>query len=294
MDPPFPHHTNVFLNMESILGALSQIYIETKDTKDCQQAEEGCDHSDTIIDGEIIACLSCGLVLDEAGINEDGDYLSHKVKTRSTKKGLTTRSKSIQEVMRLHDSQIKALSLPERQTFDILMQSAIESKVPKVAVTSSLYYALLEHNNPKFFQDIYGIEDEGCASRSLEKELIQTQELFLKTPSAARILKANFFMTFEQALLSLERLTGIIVSDEWRNFPKPDRPVDNVQFAAAVFVNSVRNTENCDILYTHPFRRVTSVNAVKKLSRELRLNRAITCANKERDLETLRPTEKKV
>ena len=38
-------------------------------------------HTKTVTNGEIIACLDCGLVLEESEANE-GDFLSHKIKRR--------------------------------------------------------------------------------------------------------------------------------------------------------------------------------------------------------------------
>ena len=41
-----------------------------------------CLHNETTIDGETLICTSCGTVLQESEANEEGDYLSHKIKQK--------------------------------------------------------------------------------------------------------------------------------------------------------------------------------------------------------------------
>ena len=42
-----------------------------------------CLCTNTVIDGDIIACSDCGLVLEDSETNGEGDFLSHKVKRRN-------------------------------------------------------------------------------------------------------------------------------------------------------------------------------------------------------------------
>ena len=38
-----------------------------------------CLHNETIIDGELLICNGCGTVLQESEMNDEGDYISHKI-----------------------------------------------------------------------------------------------------------------------------------------------------------------------------------------------------------------------
>ena len=48
----------------------------------CQYVSNHCLHRKTTIDGEMLICVGCGLVLQESEANDEGDYISHKVKKR--------------------------------------------------------------------------------------------------------------------------------------------------------------------------------------------------------------------
>ena len=41
-----------------------------------------CFHTRTSIDGEMTVCMDCGLILEESEVNDEGDFLSHKIKRR--------------------------------------------------------------------------------------------------------------------------------------------------------------------------------------------------------------------
>ena len=48
----------------------------------CQFVSDHCFHTRTLIDGEMTACMDCGLMLEESEVSSEGDFLSHKVKRR--------------------------------------------------------------------------------------------------------------------------------------------------------------------------------------------------------------------
>ena len=48
----------------------------------CQFVSDHCFHTRTLIDGEMTACMDCGLILEESKVSSEGDFLSHKVKRR--------------------------------------------------------------------------------------------------------------------------------------------------------------------------------------------------------------------
>ena len=48
----------------------------------CQFVSDHCFHTRTLIDGEMKACMDCGLMLEESEVSSEGDFLSHKVKRR--------------------------------------------------------------------------------------------------------------------------------------------------------------------------------------------------------------------
>ena len=48
----------------------------------CQYVSNHCLHRKTTIDREMLICVDCGLVLQESEANDEGDYISHKVKNR--------------------------------------------------------------------------------------------------------------------------------------------------------------------------------------------------------------------
>ena len=41
-----------------------------------------CFHTRTSIDGEMTVFIDCGLILEESEVNDEGDFLSHKIKRR--------------------------------------------------------------------------------------------------------------------------------------------------------------------------------------------------------------------
>ena len=47
-----------------------------------QFVSDHCFHHKTTIDGEMVICVDCGLVLQESEANDEGDYISHKIKKR--------------------------------------------------------------------------------------------------------------------------------------------------------------------------------------------------------------------
>ena len=59
--------------MEDVTRELSWRYI-TKDTCLCMR---------TMVDGEITACMDCGLVLEDSEVDLSGDYFSHKIKAKT-------------------------------------------------------------------------------------------------------------------------------------------------------------------------------------------------------------------
>ena len=48
----------------------------------CQYLSDHCFHTRTSIDGEMTVCMDCGLILEESEVNDEGDFLSHKIKRR--------------------------------------------------------------------------------------------------------------------------------------------------------------------------------------------------------------------
>ena len=48
----------------------------------CQFVSDHCFHTRTLIDGEMTACMDCGLILEESKVSSEKDFLSHKVKRR--------------------------------------------------------------------------------------------------------------------------------------------------------------------------------------------------------------------
>ena len=53
----------------------------TKDT-----SKDTCLCTRTMVDGEITACMDCGLVLEDSEVDLSGDYFPHKIKAKTLKK----------------------------------------------------------------------------------------------------------------------------------------------------------------------------------------------------------------
>ena len=74
--------------MEHMIRELSWRYI-TKDT-----SKDTCLCIRTMVDGEITACMDCGLVLEESEVDLSGDYFPHKVKGKTACSKMSTLKKS--------------------------------------------------------------------------------------------------------------------------------------------------------------------------------------------------------
>ena len=66
--------------MEDVTRELSWRYI-TKDT-----SKDTCPCTRTMVDGEITACMDCGLVLEDSEVDLSEDYFPHKIKAKTASK----------------------------------------------------------------------------------------------------------------------------------------------------------------------------------------------------------------
>ena len=89
--------------MEDVTRELSWRYI-TKDT-----SKDTCLCTRIMVEGEITACMDCGLVLEDSEVDRSGDYYPYKVKAKKKKK--KHMKKTISNIMSTLKNSLKVGSL---------------------------------------------------------------------------------------------------------------------------------------------------------------------------------------